>query len=479
MNKLLLPILVLSLVLGSCDVTSLNQNEKAAEQVPAEPLFTNAQVALGKHLNDNNINMGVYRLMAQYMTTTDYPQEPQYQLDNRTIPSNVWDDLYRDVLVDFNEAATLIRENDLLNESVRQNQLAQIEVLEVLTYYVLVTTFGDIPFSDLDFGENSQPTYDNDETVYASIMDSLDAAIGQFDAGAAGFDASSDVMYNGNIESWITFANSLKLRLGITVAEADGELAQRGRTAVENAAPDAMSSNADNALMPYQTASPHSNPLWEELVESGRDDYIPAEPMVSRMNELEDPRRPIFMTTAGSGDYEGGVYGAQNDYSAFSHFSETIEQRDRPGTIMEYAEVEFILAEAAERGYNVSGSAADHYEAAIRADMEFWGVSDSDIDAYLAQPEVAYATASGDYKEKIGVQKWLALFLQGFEGWTEYRRLGFPELQAHPDAVVDRVPLRYTYPIKEQNFNKTNYDEAAQSIGGDELLTPLFWTIEY
>src|SRR5699024_6144196 len=141
-------------------------------------------------------------------------------------------------------------------------------------------------------------------------------------------------------------------------------------------------------------------------------------------------------------------------------------------------EVEFILAEAVERGY-ISGDAEEHYENAIRADMEFWGVSDGEIDDYLAQPEVAYATASGDYKEKIGAQKWFALFLQGFEGWTEYRRLGYPELQAHPEAVVDQVPLRYTYPIDEQNFNNTNYSEAAESIGGDELLTPLFWTIEY
>lgn len=480
MNKLiLLPILVLSLVLGSCDVTSLNENEKGAEDVPAEPLFTNAQVSLGKHLNDNNINMGIYRLMSQYMTTTDYPQEPRYQLEDRTIPSSVWTDLYRDVLADFDEAGTLIEEDDLLDETVKENQLASVEVLEVLTYYILVTNFGDIPYSDVDFGENTQSTYDDQQTVYIDLMDRLDAAISQFSTDGDGFSASADVFYDGDIESWITFANSLKLRLAITIADVDeGELAGRAETAIEEAAPNAMTSNEDNAMMPYQTVSPHSNPIWEELVESGRDDYIPSEPLVERMNDLEDPRRSIFMTTTGSDEYEGGPYGDQNDYSAFSHFSETIEQRDRSGTILEYAEVKFILAEAVERGYDVGGTAADHYEEAIRADMEFWGVSDDEIDDYLAQPEVAYATASGEFEEKIGTQKWFALFLQGFEGWVEYRRLGYPELEAHSDAVVDRVPLRYTYPVDEQNFNNTNYEEAASNIGGDELLTPLFWTIE-
>src|SRR5690625_771703 len=237
MNKLLLPLLVLSLVIGSCDVTSLNQNEKGAEQVPSEPIFTNGQVNLGKHLNDNNINMGIYRLMAQYMTTTDYPQEPRYQLDTRTIPSGVWQDLYRDVLADFNEAAIVIKEDAFMADDVRQNQLATIEVLEVLTYYVLVTTFGDIPFTELDFGEDTQPAYDDDQMVYTSIMDSLDRAIGQFNTGAEGFSASADVFYEGNIQSWITFANSLKLRMGMTVVDAEGELAQRGQTAVEDAAP--------------------------------------------------------------------------------------------------------------------------------------------------------------------------------------------------------------------------------------------------
>src|SRR5690625_2513908 len=355
MNKLLLPILVLSLVVGSCDVTRLNQNEKGAEQVPSEPIFTNAQVNLGKHLHDNSVNLGIYNLMAQYMATTDYEQEPRYQLDNRTIPSNVWEDLYRDVLADFNEAATLIKEDEFMADGVRQNQLASIEVLEVLTYYVLVTTFGDIPFTELDFGEDTQPAYDDDQMVYTSIMDSLDRAIGQFNTGAEGFSASADVFYDGDIQSWITFANSLKLRMGITVAE--GALADLGRTAVEEAAPNVMTSNEDNAMIPYQSVSLPRNTHWEEQVEGGRDDYIPSNTLVDRMNELEDPRRPIFMTTTG-GDYIGGIFGNQNVYANFSHFSETIEQRDRPGTIMEYAEVEFILAEAVERGY-ISGDAEE------------------------------------------------------------------------------------------------------------------------
>ena len=93
---------------------------------------------------------------------------------------------------------------------------------------------------------------------------------------------------------------------------------------------------------------------------------------------------------------------------------------------------------------------------------------------------MAYATAPGDWKKKIGLQKWLGHFLQGFRGWTVFRRLDVPDLQAPADAVEaanGKVPVRFSYPIDEQNYNKTNYEEAASAIGGDELTTKLFWDV--
>src|SRR5699024_5419430 len=107
-------------------------------------------------------------------------------------------------------------------------------------------------------------------------------------------------------------------------------------------------------------------------------------------------------------------------------------------------------------------------------------INDDDINDYLARADVAYATAPGDWKKKIGLQKWLGHFLQGFRGWTVFRRLDVPDLQAPADAVEaanGKVPVRFSYPIDEQNYNKTNYEEAASAIGGDELTTKLFWDV--
>jgi hypothetical protein len=199
------------------------------------------------------------------------------------------------------------------------------------------------------------------------------------------------------------------------------------------------------------------------------------------MNNLDDPRRPVFFTQL-AGEYVGAPYGASNNFNDFSHFSEEIERPNRAGTILDYAEVEFILAEAAARGYAVNGAAAQHYNNGITADMKSWGISDAEIDDYLAQPEVAYAKASGNYKEKIGTQKWQALFLQGLQGWTVHRRLGFPALQPPKDdsgnEVLPKVITRFTYPISEETFNQENYNAAGDAIGGDTRTTELFWDMD-
>jgi hypothetical protein len=146
--------------------------------------------------------------------------------------------------------------------------------------------------------------------------------------------------------------------------------------------------------------------------------------------------------------------------------------------MISYSEVEFLLAEAAERGYNVGGDAESHYNAAIEASMEEWGVSSDDATAYLANAAVAYSTASGDWRQKIGVQKWLAMYNLPFEGWTTYRLLDFTGILNAPEGMsLADIPTRFIYPIEEATLNGPNYDAAASAIGGDKKTTKLFWDV--
>ena len=160
----------------------------------------------------------------------------------------------------------------------------------------------------------------------------------------------------------------------------------------------------------------------------------------------------------------------------FSKPDERITQADFPALLLDYAEVEFFLAEVVERGYAVGGTAQSHYNNAITASILYWGGTVPEATAYLAQASVNYLTAAGTWRQKIGVQKWIALYNRGLDAWIEWRRLDAPQLSPAVDAVSD-IPLRYPYPVNEQNVNTANYNAASTAIGGDDVTTMLWWDI--
>lgn len=145
---------------------------------------------------------------------------------------------------------------------------------------------------------------------------------------------------------------------------------------------------------------------------------------------------------------------------------------DFRGVLIDYAEMSFILADAARRGFNVGGTAAEHYENGISASMAEWGVTGADRDTYLGSEEVAFATASGTDKEKIAKQFWIAMYNRGFEGWTVYRLFDAPTLQ-NSGTLNLPVLKRYTYPQSERTINGDNVKAA--NGGNDTQQTSIFW----
>ena len=383
--------------------------------------------------------------------------------------------MYRDVLKDLDEAAMILTENPdaSLSEAQIQNQLAMIEVLQVFTWHVLVDTFGDIPYSEAMDLQNSTPVYDDDAAIYADIVNRLDGAIAQLDASAGGFGGGADYLYNGDAGQWSKFANSLKLRLALRYANVDD--AKASQMATEAIEAGVFESHADNAAMEYEASAPNTNPIWTDLVQSGRADFVAANTIVDAMNERDDPRRDdYFAENLGEGVYDGGTYGANgNTQSNSTIYSERFEDPTLEGVLLDYTEVEFLIAEAAARGY-VSEDAETHYNEAVTSSILYWGGTEAEADAYLAQPEVAYDATN--WVERIGVQKWIALYNRGFEAWSSWRKLDVPEL---PNAAQSGlpVPLRFTYPVSEATLNGANWEAASSAIGGDEQQTPVFWDV--
>ena len=463
-------------LLGSCsDLTELNVDTKNPEIVPANSLIANATVELFDLMSSPNVNVNNLRLWSQHWAQVSYNDESNYELVERNVNGRTFRTLYATVLRDVREARTLINASESLLEEHKRNQLAIIDVIEVMSYTILVDIFGDVPYSEAFDSENVTPVYDNDASIYSAMASNLDGAINALsgNAGDAG-----DLVYGGDADAWKRLANSYKLRMAIRMADGDDSTAKNmAESAVSSGVFD---SNADNFEIQYESSTPNTNPMWEDLVESGRSDFVAGNTLVDYMNDLSDPRLGFYfkqnVTDETTGDvvYKGGIVGAVNSFTANSQIGAILHEATMPGTIMGYTEVLFLLADAAERGYNVGGSAEDFYSAAVANSILEWGGSQQMADDYLAQSNVAYGSASGTWKEKIALQKWIAMYNQGLEAWTTFRMYDAPAMNL-ADIAATVPPNRYTYPTTEYSVNTANVEAAGSAMGGDDLFSKVFW----
>lgn len=482
MKKYIITGLMGLILCASCSkderLSELNNDPKnPTANVPDELFFSNAQRSLVDINSSIDINYNIFRFLTQYVSSPIYTQQSQYNFQSRTIPSNYWRTLYRDVLINFKAAKQELEAPDAYVSptelKIKDNRFAIIELLESYTMAQLVDAFGNVPYSEALDGENLTPKYDDAFGIYQSLLTRIDTALSLLDTGYESF-GNADLIYGGDTERWIRFGNSLKLKLAMTLSDVDPSLS---KSLVEEAANLIFQGNEDNAVLAYDVAPPANNPLWDDLVLSGRSDYFMSNTIVDALNELEDPRRDIFFSNPIDGEYVGGEYGAGGDFDTTSHFGDIFTEPNLPGNILDYSEVMFLMADAAARGYNVGGTPEEFYNEAIKASFTYWGLTEVEANDYLAKPEVAYATAEGDFKQKIGTQMWIALFNRGQEGWLQWRRFDYPILNEAPQLTLEDIPVRLTYPIDEQSRNNANRESAANAIGGDQLTTKLFWDL--
>jgi hypothetical protein len=471
-NKILalVALFLLTISYGCKDLTKLNENPKVPSKVPSETLFANAVRNLSDQLATPNVNSGIFRLLAQQWAQTTYIDESNYDLATRNIPQNFWNAIYLGVIKNLREAKRLYAEEKYAagttDAKIRANREAITELVEVYAWHILLFTYGDIPYSQAMDINNPQPAYDDAYEIARNLLTRIDAAYAKLDNGYEAFGAY-DLIYGDNINRWKKFAASLKLRIAMLLADVPGFNA---KAAVEDAVSKGVfTSQAERAAFRYLSAPPNTNPVWVDLVQSGRKDFVAANTLVDFMNAQSDPRVPFYFTEDASGNYTGGIYGDNNNYATFSKPSNIVTAPDAEHILLDYVEVEFLLAAAVERGYNVGGAASSHFKNAVIASAEYWGVD----------PATALAFASGlPYTGPIdiGEQMWVAMYNRGWEAWTYWRFFDAPTLLAPPDAQFSVVPVRYPYPVQEQNLNEANWRAAVQKIGGQDIPTvKLFW----
>lgn len=230
----------------------------------------------------------------------------------------------------------------------------------------------------------------------------------------------------------------------------------------------------------------NTNPIWENVVQDGRDDFKPTTDIVNYMNKNNDPRLPAYFSKAkNTNTYVGVPFGIpEKDISLYpagtlSGFASKFIAQDATIPMISAAQMQFTVAEAIER-YGISGDAEATYKSAIKLSMEQHEVFvQANFDAYYANNGVKYGTADGDINTKyrqIAQQKWLSTYMQdGFEAWTEYRRLGWPDFKPGPASTLSEMPRRLKYHADDYGSNLLMYKEAIARQGANEISTRIWW----
>ena len=475
MKKGLIFVIAVSIFGMSCtkDITRFNDQTKNATSVSGETLFSNAVKNYVDATASSNVNLNVFRFTVGHWAATTYQDEPQYNFTTRAIPDALWNRMYRGVLFNLKEAKRIIAADANLSEGDKANKLAMCDIMQVNAFYFLTTTFGNVPYTDaLDLENISFPKYDDAKTIYDDLIKRMQANVASLSANEGGISAAQDIIYGGSAASWAAYGNSLLLRMAMTIADTDPAQA---RLVFETANAGAFASPEENAELNYKVAPPNTNPLWVDLVQSGRQDMVAGKPLLDTLkNYLEDPRLDLYFRPNNDGNQVGGVVGLKNTFANVSKPSAQMVDPTFTQVLMGYSEVEFLRAEALARTWTIPGTISEHYDNGIKASIIWWGGTSAEAEDYLANPLVAYGTAPGNWKGKIGLQKWIALYNQPMQGWIEMRRLDEPKIPL-PVGATTGYPNRLRYPAAEQQLNPDNYKTASGDVGGDVVETKLWW----
>jgi Starch-binding associating with outer membrane len=464
----------------------LNKDPKSAPTTLGTAEFTDGEFSLANTITTTSVSVSPFRVISQEWNENSYEYESNYNLSYYNSPGGFWNNLYVNTIHNLDLAKEFMPSQYWATAGDLRNSIAIADILEVYSYYMLVATYGNIPYSQAENDTIPFPAYDDAKTVYEALLTRIDTCIAALDVTQDAM-GSADLIYIGNVTEWLKFAASLKLKMAMLNATNDPTTTA---TKVNEAIGTGLfTSNTDNALFDYDQSSPTtSNPIWQAIEYSGRHDFGPGGLLVSTMVGWNDPRDTFYFTEY-QGAYVGGVAGnAGNAYGGYSDFCcvanlTNLYNPGLMGDILDYEEVEFYLAEAQAQGL-ITGSpnplaAAANYDSAITASIVFWGGTAVQATAYLAQPAVAYTTATGNWQQVIGYQEFIANYNKNWDSWTDERRLGQPNINvvSQPVGTTSNFPLRLTYPPNETTSNSVNTLAAVAKLPGgvDALTAALFF----
>lgn len=472
MKKLLISfsLLIAAVWLAGCqkdlERTNINPNEPTVVQ--PDYLLSNGIKANVDTYWGSDATMETSLLYIQYWAKIQYPDPDRY-IPASTNIQTVWNNFYAQGIADFTKLAEL---GDTLHNP---NYKAVGIIMRSWIFQVLTDLYGDIPYTQAgNIDKYLTPVYDSQRVVYRGLLAELKNAVSIISP--SDNPILGDSLLAGNMNGWKKFANGLRSRIALRLADRDPAAAKAVFAELAAEGNFFLAAGDREVKLNYLT-SPNQNPVGRNR--ETRNDYRISKTVVDKLKALNDPRLSIYAALpADTNAYIGVTNGLSADSASRLGFSKTSDigaaftATQAPAYVFTYAEQLFILAEAAQRSL-ISGNAADLYAQAIRASFKQYGITGTQVDDYLAQPAVAYDASN--YKKSIGEQKWLALFSEGLEAFAEWRRLDYPQLKpAYTGALQGKMPLRLSYPSSEQALNGANYKAAVARQGAD-LLTTKVW----
>lgn len=444
---------------------SLNRDPNNPSTASGTQLIANAQMFLP---GISSSPYGVH--YPQYLSNTSFPDNSRYT----TIYFSFYG-LYTGPLMNLE---TVINSTQLQpTEGAVANQIAVAKILKAYFFWHMTDRWGDLPYTDALKGDgNFTPRYDSQQSIYNALFQLLDQANAEIVAGTV----RNDIVYGGDMTKWKKLGNTIRQLMALRLSKVD---AIKGRAEFQQAVANGlMTSNADNLTYPHLAEQVNENYWYNSFTRLGRNWFAVSKPVVDYMLPLNDPRLPVFANRNSAGNFVGLDYGLPTSavIANFSLLGSGIRQQNSPVPLVTFAQSQFAMAEAAKLGWITGGDAVakTHYDRAIEHSIRQWNNNDiSSLASYMSNPEVAYTSA--DALRKIGNQRWVHLYLHGYEAWAEWRRTGFPNfLMPAPNNNNQPIPRREGYGTQERNNNTANYNAAVGAFpygGADDLNARVWW----
>lgn len=463
-----------------------NPNQPTVDKANPDLILPKVIYEVGDEVTDG-LGWGFGNIVSQSVATNNFTGVDIY---NWGTYSGTWNLFYRNA----RDAQNLV----IIAEERGNNNLKAVAlVLKSYIFTYLTEMWGEIPYAQALNGKGIngdaafEPVYDQQQDIYTGILADYAEANSLFGKGGS---LGGDILFSGDVNKWQKLCNSLRIRTIMRLEKRWSEMGLSGADIQQilDSQP-LMESNADNAALPYLATSPNQWPLQTSRVGSF-DEKRMSQRMEAVLKGTNDPRLAVLFRPIDNQDSLGVYRGVPNGLSEDNaiNFNGGPKNQSRLGkrfrdtddasnvkvdmTYMQYNELMFILAEAAEKGY-ITADAEALYLEGVNASLEYLEVTANED--YFNGTGVNYkaATTSEERLKLIGTQKWLGFFMVGLEAWFDFRRTGIPALTAGADALFDEVPVRVQYPDDEKVLNEVNYETTIGRQGPDEIFTK-FWLVK-